>query len=171
MDMKDHILAALSEQLTRWEELLASLSVEQVTAPHFDYGWSIKDVLTHLWAWQQISIARVEAGALNREPEFPQWVVQLHGDWEEDADQTNARIYETFHEQPWSEVYRNWHDGFQRFLESGKPIPEKDLLDGGRYPWLKGYSLALILLASYDHHQEHFEKLAAWLREHGNLAG
>jgi len=31
-----------------------------------------------------------------------------------------------------------------------------------------GYSLAFILVASYDHHQEHLEKLLAWLTEHGN---
>jgi len=55
-----------------------------------------------------------------------------------------------------------------RFLELGEPILEKDLLDGDRYPWLKGYSLAFILVASYDHHQEHLEKLRDWLTEHGN---
>jgi hypothetical protein len=168
MNMKEHILTALREQFDRWEELLAGLSEEQITAPHFDYDWSIKDMITHLWAWQQISIARMEAGLLNREPEFPKWVAVLHGDWEENADRTNAWIYKTYHKRPWSEVYQNWREGFLRFLELGGPISEKDLLDGDRYPWLKGFSLAFILLASYDHHQEHFEKLLAWLREHGN---
>jgi hypothetical protein len=165
MDMKGHILAALREQFTRWEELLASLSVEQITTPHFGNNWSIKDVLTHLWAWQQISIARMEAAGLDQEPDFPKWLTPMQDDWEDNANRTNALIYETFHEQPWSQVYRDWRDGFQRFLESGEPISEKDLLDGGKYPWLKGYSLALILLASYDHHQEHYEKLVACLGE------
>lgn len=168
MNMKEHILTALSEQFNRWEELLASLSDAQVTAPHFDDNWSIKDVIAHLWAWQQISIARMEAGALNREPELPKWVAKLHGDWEENANQTNAWVYETYHEKPWSEVYQNWREGFLRLVESGEPISEKDLLDGDRYPWLKGYSLAFILVASYDHHQEHLDKLLAWLQEHGS---
>jgi mycothiol maleylpyruvate isomerase-like protein len=52
MNMKEHILAARREQLDNWEELLASLSEEQITAPHFDYDWSIKDVIAHLWAFQ-----------------------------------------------------------------------------------------------------------------------
>jgi hypothetical protein len=161
MNMKEHILMALSEQFDRWEELLASLSNEQITAPHFEYNWSIKDVIAHLWAWQQISSARMEAAVLNREPEFPKWVAELHGDWEENADQTNARIYETCHEESWSEVYQDWREGFLRFLELGGHISERDLLDGDRYPWLKGFSLAFILVASYDHHQEHLEKLLA----------
>jgi hypothetical protein len=169
MNMQEHILDALREQFHRWEELLASLSDEHITAPHFDDNWSIKDVIIHLWAWQQISIARMEAAVLLREPEFPKWVAGIHGDWEDNADQTNARIYETYHEKPWSEVYQNWRDGFLRFLELGKPISEKDLLDGDRFPWLKGYSLAFVLVASYDHHQEHLEKLQAWLREQTKL--
>jgi len=167
MNMKDHILAALREQFNTWEELLASLSEEQITTPHFDYNWSIKDVIAHLWGWQQISIARMEAAGQNREPEFLRWVTELKRDWEENADQTNAKIYEINHEKPWSEIHQNWRDGFLRFLELGDEISEKDLLDGDRYPWLKGYSLAFILVASYEHHQEHFEKLVSWFGKQG----
>jgi len=165
MNMKEHILAALREQFNRWEELLASLSEEQITSPHFDFDWSIKDVIAHLWAWQQISIARMEGGVNNREPEFPKWVVDIGEDWEENADGVNALTYETNHEKPWSDVYQNWRNGFLRFLELGNKISERDLLDGSKYPWLKGYSLAFILVASYDHHQEHLEKLTNWLQE------
>jgi hypothetical protein len=77
MNMKEHILAALREQFDRWEELLASFSEEQVTIPSFDLNWSIKDVIAYLWAWQQISIARVEGGLQNREPDFPKWIVSI----------------------------------------------------------------------------------------------
>jgi hypothetical protein len=167
MNMKEHILTALREQFNRWEELLAGLSDGQITVPRFDDNWSIKDVIAHLWAWQQISIARMEAAVLNRQPEFPKWVVELDEDWEENANQTNAWIHKTYHDTPWSEVHQNWKEGFLRLLESGEPISEKDLLDGDRYPWLKGYSLAFVLVASYDHHQEHLEKLLASLPDPG----
>lgn len=163
--MKEHILAALREQFDSWEELLASMDEKQITTPHFDYDWSIKDVIAHLWAWQQISIARMEAGMLDREPDYPKWIVNLGEDWEEDADRVNALTYETNHEKQWSEMYQNWREGFLRFLELGEPFSEKDLLDGDRYPWLKGYSLAFIFVASYDHHQEHLEKLLDWQLE------
>lgn len=165
MNMKEHILAALSEQFNRWEALLVSLSDEQIMAPRFDCDWSVKDVVAHLWGWQQISIARMEAAARNREPKLPQWVAELHGDWEANTDQTNAWIYTTNHEKPWLDVYKRWREGFLRLLDLGEPILEKDLLDGSRYTWLKGYSLAAILIASYDHHQEHLEKLLARLQQ------
>jgi hypothetical protein len=166
MNMKEHILTALREQFHSWEELLARLSDQQIIATNFDLNWSIKDVIAHLWAWQQISVARMEAAKLDREPKLPRWATEMHGDWEENANQTNAWIYATYHEKPWPEVYQNWREGFLRLLASGEPISEKDLLDGDRYRWLKGYSLAMVLVASYDHHQEHLDKLLAWLDEH-----
>jgi hypothetical protein len=159
MHMKEHILAALREQFGRWEELLASLSDEQITAPQLDAGWSIKDVVAHLWAWQQLTLARMQAAALDREPEFPQWVAELPGDREEDVNLTNARIYEICCARSWSEVVRNWREGFTRLLESAEPFSEKDFLDREKYPWLEGYSLAFILIASYEHHLEHLEAL------------
>lgn len=168
MNMKGHILAALREQFERWEMLLANLSEEQLLAPQFDLDWSIKDVMAHLWAWQQISIARMESGVQGGEPEYPQWIVHHVESWEENADKVNSAIYERQHGKPWSEIYQNWKIGFVQFLELGNKISERDLLDGDRYPWLKGYNLASILIASYDHHQEHFEKLLLWLQEPEN---
>jgi hypothetical protein len=164
MNMKEHILAALHEQFERWNELLTGLSEVEINTPRFDLEWSIKDVMAHLWAWQQISIARMEGGGLDREPQYPQWIVSVAQDWEENADRINALTFESYHQKPWSEVYKNWKNGFLQFMELGKQISERDLLDGDRYAWLKGYSLAFILVASYEHHQEHLEKLTAWLQ-------
>jgi len=168
MNMKEHILMALREQFNNWEILLATLSEEQITSPHFDLDWSIKDVMAHLWAWQQISIARMEGGLRDQKPEYPTWIVSIGDDWEEDANRVNALTFETKHKKPWSEIYQSWKDGFLEFLELGNKISERDLLDGDRYPWLNGYSLASILIASYDHHQEHLEKLGNWLQLPGN---
>ena len=163
MNMKEHILAALREQFDQWEELLMSLSEEELTAPQFDLDWSIKDVIAHLWAWQQISIARMEAGVHDSQPDYPGWILSIGKDWEEDANLVNALTFDANHEKPWSEVYQNWRTGYLQFLDSGNKIPERTLLDSDKYSWLKGYSLAFILVASYDHHQEHLEKLHKWL--------
>ena len=168
MNMKEHILAALREQLARWEDLLSGLREGQITSPHFDLNWSIKDVVAHLWGWQQISVARVDAAALNRDPRYPSWIERFPEDWEANADQVNAVFYGLCHEKPWPEVYRDWREGFLHLLDSGDRIPEIDLLNGDRYPWLHGYSAADILIASYDHHQEHLDKLTGWLQEYSS---
>jgi hypothetical protein len=165
MNMKDHILAELAEQLGRWEALLAGLKEARIVAPRFDHDWSIKDVVAHLWAWQQVSVARLEAAALDRDPELPEWLASPGSDWEEDADRTNTRIYEALHALSWTDVHRGWREGFQRLLDLGRAVSEMDLLDADRYSWLAGYSLAFVLVASRDHHQEHLDKLRQALQE------
>jgi len=166
---KKQILTMLKNEFNLWEELLASMSEEQITAPQLPSNLSIKDVIAHLWAWQQLSIARMEAALHDREPAFSIWPAGLDPDSEDDLDPINTWIHETYRERAWSSVYRDWREGFQRFMELGQAIPEKDLLEAGRYSWMEGQPLSLILLGSYEHHhEEHLEPLLAWLRQDGN---
>lgn len=167
MIMKHHVLAALREEYDNWEELLGGLDETQITTPLEPSNWSIKDDIAHLMAWQQRSIARVEAALLDREPKFPTWKAGLDPEVEGNIDGINAWIYESHRDQPLSQVYQDWSAGFQRFLQLAEQISERDLLDSDWYSWLDGYPLVLYLIASYDHHQEHLEKLQTWLREHG----
>lgn len=168
LSMKDHILVALREQFQRWEELLASLSAEQIAAPRLPSHWTIKDDIAHLKAWQQRSIARLEAARANREPVYPRWLAGADPEAESNTDPVNAWIYEAHREHSWAEVHEDWRAGFLRLLELSEGFSERDLLDESRYPWMDGYSLACILLATYDHHQEHIEELLAWLEEHAS---
>ena len=170
MNDKAQLLKTLREEFDRWEELLGGLSEKQIIAMNLPGNLSIKDVISHLRAWQQRSIARLEAALLNKEPEFPNWPAELDPESEQDLDKTNAWIYQTYHERPWTNVHRLWREGFLRFLELGEAIPEKDLFDTGKYAWMPGYSPADVLTASYEHHhQDHLEPLLAWLSQHGTV--
>lgn len=166
MNMKAHILAALREQFNRWEELVASLSEAQITAPQLADNWSIKDVFAHLLAWQQRSNARMEAALNHREPEFPRWPAEFDPEAAGEPDQLNHWLYASYRDQPWPHVYGEWRAGFLRLLEAGEAMAEKELLDAGEYPWLEGRPLAGVLLATYDHHQEHLDILLPWLQQH-----
>ena len=163
MNMHEHILAALREQFNQWEELLASLSEAQIHAPHLPSHWSTKDEIAHLRAWQQRTIARLDAVRLDREPEYPQWLPGVNPNTPEGVDQINDWLYETYRAQPWEKVHQDWRDGYLRFIEAGRQIEEKDLLDSSRFAWLSSHPIVLSLLYSYDHHQEHLDKLKAWL--------
>jgi hypothetical protein len=167
--MKEHLLEALKEQLNRWEELLDHLSNNQINVLLAPSNWSTKDVLSHLRAWQQRSIARLEAALSDREPIFPKWLPELDPESEVSTDQVNAWIYETHRDESWVTVRQNWKDGFSRLLELGERISERDMMDESRYTWMEIRPLALILIGTYDHHQEHLDKLLAWLKEHGEV--
>lgn len=157
MSMKEHILDALREQIEAWEALIASLEQDQLSQPLGESDLSVKDTLAHLHAWQERSVARLEAGLQDRPPEYPAWVPDIEPDDVEVTDKINAWLYDTYHDFPWEDVYRHWLEGYLRVVELGEDLSERDLLDGSRYPWLSGFNLADTLLATYDHHQEHYD--------------
>jgi hypothetical protein len=168
MNMKEHILDALREQIERWEAQLANMGDAQIAAPLLPSSWTVKDVLTHLRTWQLRSIARIEAGLRDRLPEFPQWVPGLDPDDEAVTEPVNDWIYRSNRQQPWAEVHQSWRAGYLRLLELAQGLSERDLLDPSRYPWMGGSPLAFVLLGTYDHHQEHLDMLQAWLQDHGS---
>jgi len=71
MDDKKHILEMLKAEFTRWEELLASLSEEQITAPQLSFHLVHQRRDRHLRAWQQVSIAAWKPRCSTVNPSFP----------------------------------------------------------------------------------------------------
>ena len=79
MNVDRRIISMLKEEFNQWEDVLAGLTEEQITAPQLPANLSIKDVIAHLMAWQQVSIARLEAAQLNKEPMLPNWLAASFG--------------------------------------------------------------------------------------------
>jgi len=169
MNDKAQLLTILKEEFNRWEELLAGISEEQITASDLIADMSIKDIVAHLTVWQQISVARLEAARQNKKPEYPEWHAEFDPETEEELAKINASIYESRHQHSWSAVHQEWMERFLHFLELAESIPEKDLLENGKYPWLPEYPLSAVLLGSYEHHEEHLEPLIVLLRQNRKL--
>lgn len=162
---KHLLLTMLRAEYDRWQTLLAGLDEMQLIARTLPAGLSIKDVVAHLHAWQQISIARLEAAGAGREPVLPAWAGGLEPDVEQNLEQINAAIHAANLDQPWPLVYGAWRTGCLRLLDLGAAIPENDLFDTHRYAWLDGHSLAGVLQGAYEHHrEEHYGPLVAWLQ-------
>lgn len=164
MPDKRELIVSLRDILARWEALLISISEEEIVARRFSKGWSIKDMIVHLMAWQKISVARLEAALFEKDPLLPAW---LDGNdpfyAEAHTDVFNAQIYELHHRDPWQIVCQAWKEGFQRFLDLAEVLDERNLQDPERYPWLDGYALSAVLNGSYEHHQEHYGDIEARL--------
>ncbi len=169
MSDKQRVLDELTEIFNRWQLLLASLSAEQIHTPLAPSNWTVKDVVAHLWSWQQASVARMEAALQDRQPDYPAWWVQRGPDPEQDLDTTNALLYALSKDRPWQQVYDNWKVQFMHYLQLTGQIAEDDFSQGGRYRWMGQYAIADSAHGSLDHHKEHYESLTEWLLEHGGM--
>ena len=165
MNDKRSTLDLLREELSRWEALLAGLSVAQVTAPQLDEGWSVKDVVAHLHAWQLRSNARLEGALHGREPQYPPWPSEFDPEIEGEPHDLNAWLYAHYRDQPWQTIYGNWNADFRRLLQLADALPEDDLLEAGKYAWLEGYPLLAVLQGTLEHHREHAEYLEPQLAQ------
>jgi hypothetical protein len=161
MNDKQHILVRLEEMKHQWELFVARLSEIQLVASPVSGIMSVKDTLGHLMAWQQVSIARLEAADQKREPRFPPWLEGLDPESEEDRETFNANIQTLYEGQSWEQIYLAWSEGFRTFLTLAAAIPDDEMIDTKCYPWLKGYALYHVLEGSYNHHLEHREELSA----------
>jgi hypothetical protein len=162
VDDKNELVASLRSVYDRWEKLLTGMSEEEITAPRFTGEWSVKDVVAHLMAWQQISIARLDAALRSSEPEFPAWLQGTDPYVAEGHTEVfNARIRSIYQGRPWSMVHQMWSEGFLRLIQLAEEIPQETMFTAGRYPWLKGDPLSAVLLGSCEHHQEHLDSLSS----------
>ena len=62
----------------------------------------------------------------NRTPEYQLGPDRLDPDNEENLEKINAWIHETHLNEPWTQTYRDWEQGYLRLLELGEAVPEKE---------------------------------------------
>lgn len=164
---REETLEELRDEFKRWEVLLANLSEEEITTSRLPNDWSIKDLMAHLMAWQQVTTARLEAARRDESPVLPKWLAGAGPESEEEPHRFNARIFEIHRERPWSQVHQEWRAGFLKVLKLGEGVPEDDLLEVGKYAWLNGYPLIAVLQGTYEHHHvDHLGSLLTWINEH-----
>lgn len=167
MKNKGQLIKSLGVEFNLWETLLSGFHEEQISIPLHPSTLSVKDEVAHLFAWQQISIARGEAVISAKPPEYPKWPDGLDPDSDDDLDKINAWICHTYHEQTWSNVLKNWRKGFLQFLEIVEAVPEKEMFTLELFPWMAGYSFSQVLIGSFNHHEEHRLRIQDWLKAHG----
>jgi hypothetical protein len=163
---KRELVAMHEGELEAWERLLAGLSGAQMTSPRPPEGLSVKDTVAHLAAWQARTVARLAAALRGHAPQFPDWPVELDEEESREAvDRANAWIREANRGRPWADVHQGWHEGFLRFLELLRAVPEADLRPGAKLAWLAEYQPLEGYPGFYDfHHAEHRAQLEAQMR-------
>lgn len=156
---KQQSLELLNEIFTLWDNKISNLTEQYASTTSVHPHRSIKDDIAHLWTWQRISVARLEAALSQTKPSFDWAPKELDFASESNLHQINEWIFESNKDTSWSEIYETWRSNFLRFIDLTKQIDELLLLETSKFEWLDGYPLIAVLSGSYNHHKEHFKKL------------
>jgi hypothetical protein len=145
-----------------WELLLAEVGEARLHEPGAMGGWTFKDLLCHLTAWQRHGQTALEQ-ALGGERPAPPWPAGL--DPHRDQDRINGFIHEATRDRPLAEVLREGRRAWDQLEEGLALLPEAALVEPGHFPWMEGAALGPTVVrdATAHFHQDHEADVRAWL--------
>ncbi len=159
---KADLLALIGQERVAWEALLGAVGEARLSQPDLAGGWTFKDVAAHLTAWRQRAVVRLQAVQRGETPPPPPWAGVPADD-----DSVNDWIYQTNRDRPPAAVLRESRESLAQLEAAVAALPEADLFDPQRVPWMDGTSLAESIMGnSCDHFfSDHAPALRAWLTQ------
>ena len=146
---KDQLLTAMQTEHERLEQALAGLTPEQLSATNPITRWAIKDVLAHIFEWEQMCLSWHTAGLKGLTPAVPgegfKWS-QLPA--------LNKQIYEKHRDRPLAEILKDFRRSYQQMLKTVPVISEDDLFTPGRYAWTKTSTLGAYFISATSSHYD-----------------
>jgi hypothetical protein len=114
--------------------------------------------LTHLWAWQRITQARLQAALCHAAPVYPPWPT-VDPDDHAAKDAINAWIQATYGHVDAQTAWVRWRDGYCEVMRLAQAVPASAWDDPAVVPWLGGYVLWDVIIGTVEHHCEHLEEV------------
>lgn len=122
--------------------------------------WSVKDILAHLMAWEQLFLGWYQSGLQGKIPEIAP--VGMSG---KAIDALNQKIFAQYHQFPLDKVLAEFHASYQRVLAVVQAIPEEDLFTAERFAWTGKLTLADYITGNTCNHYHWAKaKIRTWLK-------
>jgi uncharacterized protein (TIGR03083 family) len=150
---RDALLEDIRQERAALDAYLGSLGEDDLLAPDVVGEWSVKDVLSHLAAWEQLLLGWYEAG---RRGEVPRTPAEDLG-WSQ-LREVNRRIRDREREKPLDRVQAEYAASYEATLRVVDAMSGGELFGRGVYAWLKSGTLAGFVAACTSEHY-------AWARK------
>jgi hypothetical protein len=155
------LLDTIQKEHAHFKSLIALLNEEQLCSPTLEGQWSIKDIMAHIAAWEQICSRWLDEFLYGTTPNPVERV----------SSSSNERIYQENRDRSLQEVQQMFHQSHQHFVQQvdtlAQSLSEEDLNASDRFPWTNdwpGHSLvAVIADNSYEHYMDHGEQVRRWI--------
>jgi hypothetical protein len=153
---KEELLSRVATERARLDEVIASLTPEQLTAANAIGLWSVKDVIAHLTAWTARSVTVIFHAEQNTEPED---IDAMLDNW----DALNAEDHELQKDRPLELVLSDFRGAHRQLLRRLNGWKEADLFDAERCEWLRGMSIGQFVSSEViDHEADHRQQIEKW---------
>ncbi|MEN8172087.1 MAG: DinB family protein [Chloroflexota bacterium] len=155
---KTELIKTIKAERARLEDIVSTLTDDQMTQTDAKDDWSIKDILAHIAAWEDLAVDRLTAAITGTSTTNP-----LIQNWD-DVHAFNAACYQENKSKTLTEVLKNFQNTYQRFLSIVNTLDDNFIAEALPFDWADGMTaFELIAANSYWHYQEHREVLEKWL--------
>jgi len=127
---KIELLEEIYSERTRLEAKIKALTPDEYVFPGSMGNWSVKDILQHLVDWEQRWTSWYQAGKRGLEVHTP----------EEGYNWRQMGILNELYrvrnkDRPLNEVLDDFHASYKQIMDVIESIPEKEMLEVGKYSW------------------------------------
>jgi hypothetical protein len=144
---KAQLLNETQQEYDALEGFLATLTHEETIRPGALGEWSAKDVLAHLYEWQQMLFRWYDAGLRGDTPHTP-----AEGFKWSQLPALNQQIYIQYKDWPLEKVLEAFRASHRRIVELIQGLPEAGLTTPGLYLWMGQNTLIAYITANTGSH-------------------
>lgn len=157
---KADLIAAAQLEYQKLEALIQPLSADQMTQAGVCETWSVKDILAHLLAWEQMVLGWYRAGARGENVKTPADDLK----WSE-TPILNQRIYEQYRDVPLDVIRAKFAASHAETLETLSAIPEEALATAKVYKWTNTSTLlSYFVSCTSSHYVWAAAEIRKWLK-------
>lgn len=159
---KAELLEAIRREHERLAGLVKVMGEGELAAAGVVGDWSVKDILAHITAWDNLMRGWLEAARIGAQPKMPS-----EGYTWADMDKLNQSIYEQHKDEPLEKVLADFRASYETMLREIEGFSDEQLTDAQHYAWMNGKPLIEVVAAEYKHYAEFADHIEEWTETQG----
>lgn len=157
---KDELLATIDTDYTALLAQVNRFSLAEQQLPGINGEWAVKDILTHLTAWEQLFLGWYQAGARGETPVTP---APGHTWGWKSLSELNQHIFSEHKDKSSAEAAQALAASHEQVVALIQSLGEEELFTPGRYGWLGKATLeASIRANTYNHYRWATKLIRTW---------
>lgn len=155
---KQELLSEIETAHQDMMRLLAAMSDDELTAPTLDGGWSPKDALAHILAWEKMAMDWLARSVQGEHVQrfIPGFLYDTEAEREPTMERLNTFLFERDQNRPLADVLQDFRATHKAFFEMVAQTDEQDIFDPHRFAWRNGSpAFDMIAANTYEHYREH----------------
>jgi 8-oxo-dGTP pyrophosphatase MutT (NUDIX family) len=167
INSRSNLLETLKTRRRRWDMMLHAIDRTHMDEPGAAGHWSVKDIVSHVTAYERWLVEWLTAAAQNTFP-APSPLD------DSDIERRNTRVYELTHSLLAEQVLADARETFKELLKIIEVLPDNFFTDPQNAEWfmkpywsrMKTVPEAVINLSS-AHYEEHISSIKEWIKKNG----